>query len=67
MSKKKVDFEAFTKAVSKMKLGKGVDSAACHFSAVNVKDWGRIQNELEKYRDTTNQEKIKEGFKDGKK
>lgn len=41
-----LDFDAFTRAVVEMNLGEGVDAATCHFSAVSVKDWSRIQGEL---------------------
>ena len=36
-------FARFLAAVDRMELGDGLDQAACHFSAVNIHDWPRIQ------------------------
>lgn len=41
-----LNFEAFIKAVSTVNLGEGVDTAACHHSAVEIRDWDRIQEQL---------------------
>ena len=39
-------FARFLAAVERMELGDGLDRAACHFSAVNIHDWPRIQSVL---------------------
>jgi len=41
------DFDSFMDAVCTMEIGRGVDSAACHHSAVEIQDWHRIQKRLE--------------------
>jgi len=56
--KKKLDFVAFTKAVAEMKLGEGLESAALHHSAINVKDWDRIQAELTKVISSSDQKPV---------
>lgn len=42
-----LDFGAFVEAVSTLGLSVGIDTAACHHSAVEIRDWDRIQRRLQ--------------------